>query len=272
MHERMTRIVHLSDIQFGVADRTALAAAKTAVRALAPDCTVVTGDITLAGRKQEFSEAAAWFADWPSPVAACPGNDDAPAFALMQRMTRPFRRHAALGLLTRWAASDQSAAVASFNSARAAQLRTDWSQGAYSLKQVQAAVDAVSAAAPQGWRMIACHHPPVTPSGGPLLARTRRGAAAVHLVRNQAKLVQLAGHVQAFTVNRRGEAIFITAPSLASLRARGRAKGEAVWGFVVLDLKADAATATLWRYLDGAFVAAECESLSTQAGPLSRKG
>lgn len=257
----MIRVAHLSDIQFGVADRGALAAAKAAAAVLRPDCTVVTGDITLAGRKQEFSEAAAWFADWPGPVVACPGNDDAPAFALMQRMTRPFQRHAGLGLLTAWTAPDGGAAVASFNSARAAQFRTDWSQGAYSLKQVQAAVDVVTAAAPTGWRLIACHHPPVTPSGGPLLARTRRGAAAVHMVRHQSKLVQLAGHVQAFTVNRRGEAVFITAPSLASTRARGLG-----WGFVVLDLDQEAATATLWRFRDGAFVAAECETLSSPNG------
>lgn len=248
----MITLAQISDIHFGDADPEVLDAARAALNTLAPSCLIVTGDITQAGRKREFQEAGAWFAGLTMPVVGCPGNHDAPVYAPVTRIAKPFARFRALGLKDFWHCPDGRAAAATFNSARAVQLRPDWSQGVYALSDIGGALKRCADAAPNGWRIIACHHPPVTPSGSPLLARTRNGAWGVHALRQSPRTILLSGHVHAFTLNRRGEALLATAPSLASSRERGDGLG-----FLVLRLTEDRAAIERWRYEGGAFTCAQ---------------
>jgi 3',5'-cyclic AMP phosphodiesterase CpdA len=246
----MVKIVHVSDIHFGDTDPEVLAAALREVNALGADCVVVSGDLTQAGRRREFQEAARWLAGLTAPIVACPGNHDTPVYSLHSRLVRPFGRFRRLGLLDRWRQPEGRAAVVAFNSARAIQLRPDWSQGVWSMSDLFQAIEDAADGAPHGWRVIACHHPPVTPEGSPLLARTRNGVRGVQLLRRVARTIVLSGHVHKFTCTRRGDALLVTAPSLASSRERGDGLG-----FVVVDLDRDSGTVTRWTFRDGAFAA-----------------
>jgi 3',5'-cyclic AMP phosphodiesterase CpdA len=240
----MVVIAHLSDIHFGDANQRALEAALAALNTLRPDCIVATGDITQAGRRREFAAAALWFAQLQAPVVGCPGNHDAPVFALHRRFTTPFSRFRALGLGSYWVDPEGRASVSSFNSARALQWRPDWSQGVYAPRDVARAIAVGARSAPQGWRIVACHHPPATPAGSPIAARTRRGALGAAMLSDAPRTILLSGHVHGFSLQQRGEALFITAPSLAS--SRDRAQG---LGFVVLKLALNAAPAvTPWMF------------------------
>lgn len=261
----MITLAQISDIHFGDADPGVLREARSALHAIAPACLVVTGDITQAGRKREFKEAADWFEGITTPVVACPGNHDAPVYAPMTRIAKPFARFRALGLNTFWSSQDGRAAAAAFNSARAVQLRPDWSQGVYALSDVASALKRCADAAPQGWRVLACHHPPVTPSGSPLLARTRNGALGVHALRASPRTILLSGHVHAFTLSRRGEALLVTAPSLASSRERGDGLG-----FNVLRLNEAEAVVERWKLGPNGF--ASDQGLTIAAGsPAGRR-
>jgi 3',5'-cyclic AMP phosphodiesterase CpdA len=245
-------LVQVSDIHFGDAAPEVLEAAIDAIAALEPSCLIVTGDITQAGRKREFAQAQAWFerirGAIKGAIIATPGNHDAPVYAPYQRLTAPFRRFRRLGLGDFWRHADGVAAAATFNSARALQWRPDWSQGVYALADLDRAAQRCKLGAPEGWRVLACHHPPVTPQGSPLIARTRNGAAGVQALRSQPRTILLSGHVHAFTVARRGEAHLLTAPSLASSRERGGGRG-----FLVLRLSQDSGQVEPWRFERGVF-------------------
>jgi 3',5'-cyclic AMP phosphodiesterase CpdA len=244
----MARIAHVSDIHFGDARPAVLEAARAALNRLGADCIIATGDITEAGRRREFAAASAWFKSLDAPIAACPGNHDAPVFSLFQRFTAPFARFEAMGLPAVWARADGTAAASCFNTARGAQNRLDWSQGVCGIEDLEAALAWCAGAAPAGWRIVACHHPPTPPDGARLKTRTRHGAAALDRLQETSHTLMLCGHVHAFTRTRIGGALVITAPSLASGRDRGSGLG-----FLALDLAPALVTATRWSYDGAAF-------------------
>ena len=234
-------LAHISDLHFGDADEGLLRAAQAALNALQPDCIVATGDITQSGRRREFAAAAAWFDGLESPVVACPGNHDAPVFALHRRFTQPFARFQALNLPAAWTDAQGRAAIHTFNSARAAQARWNWSHGAYRQDDIAKALAWTKAAAPQGWRILACHHPPRTPKGSPLAAPTKGGPAALRRLEEAPRTLLLCGHVHAPTAEPAGQARILTAPTLASPRRRGHGNG-----FRVLRLFPETLTVETW--------------------------
>lgn len=249
----MARIAHISDIHFGDACPRALEAAARALADVQPDCIVMTGDLTQAGRRVEFAAAAEWLAALPAPVVGCPGNHDAPVFALPARLAGPFRRFDGLGLATGWQAADGQVAVQAFNSARGLQPRLDWSQGRYRPRDLMAARGRMEQAAPDGWHVLACHHPPRTPSGARVRSDTRGAARSLAAFGARPRSLLLTGHVHGhfrFRGLTDGPDV-LTAPSLASSRGRGAGNG-----FLVLDLAPAQASVTLWRF-DGSHFAAQ---------------
>jgi 3',5'-cyclic AMP phosphodiesterase CpdA len=227
----MITIAHISDLHFGDACPVALERARAALTALAPDCIVATGDITQAGRRSEFAAAAAWFATLPAPLVACPGNHDAPVYSVVTRMVRPYQRFQDLGLGTQWAAHDGGAAVVAWNSARAVQARLDWSQGVHREREVGEALAQLRALAPQGWGVLACHHPPGPPDGAPIRVATRFSDRTRTALSSTEKTLMLCGHVHHYSVEIVGGARIVTAPTLSSSRARRHG-----CGFVVIRL------------------------------------
>jgi len=127
------RLVHLSDTHFGFEDRGAIEAASAMTLDLAPDLTLVTGDLTLAGRPAEFLAARAWLDRLPRPVLATPGNHDTPYWNLVLRSLTPFDRwRRFIGADERVAFESPGLAAYALNTARGAQLRPNWALGAIS--------------------------------------------------------------------------------------------------------------------------------------------
>jgi predicted phosphodiesterase len=87
---RMARILHISDLHFGL-HRPGLTGA---LAAQAPDwgvdVTVITGDLTQRARAVQFRAAAALAADLPGPVLMVPGNHDMPLWNPLARLFWPF--------------------------------------------------------------------------------------------------------------------------------------------------------------------------------------
>lgn len=229
----MSVLAHLSDIHFGDACPRRLGAALQAIAALQPDCVIVTGDITQAGRRHEFAEAARFFAHIDAPIVACPGNHDTPLWNMAERAFWPFRRFHRLGLRTGWRAADGRVAVAAFNTARGMQWRLDWSQGSYRgrLDDVERWLDGAA------HRFVACHHPPETPPGAPVRSRPhgieRAWLQRPALARSTLLCGHLHGHFDFLARGGQGPRV-LTAPSLASSRERGHGTG-----FLVHHISAD---------------------------------
>lgn len=224
----MAIIAHLSDMHFGAADPAALAALKRAVDAAAPDLVVVTGDLTQAGRRREFDEAARYFASFAPPLMALPGNHDAPVYSLPLRFIDPWRRfRRAFGAPTDTALTLEGATIVGLNSARRAGPSLDWSKGRLSTAQLRFAEQNLAPCPDRAARVVALHHP-VTPGPG------RAGAAVVGEVRRALDAFAgagvdliLTGHVHvadAIVLQHATRAMIVArAGTAASTRLRGEA-------------------------------------------------
>lgn len=231
----MIRLMHISDLHVGDAPECVLAAAITAAHRLRPDCIVATGDLTEAGRRREYRRLAAFLAGLPAPVVACPGNHDVPVFDLPARLAAPFARFRRLGLAEGWASDCGSVQVQAFNTARAVQLRLDWSQGVYGRGFDRAlarlgpplATHGGRAGSASRWRILACHHPPCTPPGARVSSTPRRAGPVAARLAAEPNLLLLCGHVHGHWEMPLGShgARLLTAPSLGSRRQRGGVPG-----------------------------------------------
>jgi 3',5'-cyclic AMP phosphodiesterase CpdA len=228
-----TRIVHISDVHVGDADQALLMRARQSIADLKPDLVVLSGDVTQAGRRREFTEAATYLAGMPAPIVAAPGNHDAPVFDPFARLTDPYSRFRSLPVVDRWHSASKCVGVAAISTARAIQARLDWSQGVYRLEALRAAIAAVELCA---WRIVVAHHPPVTHEGAWVRSDARRGREALAIMSEHERLLLLCGHAHGFKLVSLGPAssVFVVAPSLASGRPR-----DGGHGFVVYDITPD---------------------------------
>ncbi len=241
---RAITVAHLSDLHFGDADPAALAAAREALIALKPDVIAVSGDLTQAGRSSEFQDAAAYLESLPFPQVVAPGNHDAPVYNLLARIAQPKKRYLKLMLATNWSDAEAGVRVRAFDTARAVQMRRDWSQGVYDL-------DALDEALHEGGRvLLVAHHPPVTPPGAQVDSAPRRGERARQRMGKHNGLVLLCGHTHKFFAGRLGAdgPLTVVAPSLSSSRQRGETPG-----FVVVQVAHNGVCAMLHAFDGRAF-------------------
>lgn len=193
------RLVQLSDIHFGGENKEAVEATAAWIVDARPDLVVVAGDLTLDGKTPEFDAAAAWLRRLPDPMIVVPGNHDTPFVGpgeLFERFTRPWRRFRdRFGDENGAAWRTPGVTVTSLNTARAAQLRWNWSKGAVSGGQVRRVVQELDAAPADDLRVVVCHHPLMEILGGPMTAKVRGGVnAANHFVQAGADVI-LSGHI-----------------------------------------------------------------------------
>lgn len=257
-----TRIVHISDVHVGDADKATLDQAQRAISSLKPDLVVLSGDVTQSGRRSEFAGAAEFLATMPAPVVAAPGNHDAPVFDPLARLTNPYSRFRALPVVDRWHSEDQRVGVAAISTAQAIQARLDWSQGVYRLPALRAALTSVE---PYAWRVIVAHHPPVTHEGAWVRSDARHGLEAMQIFSQHERTLLLCGHAHGFKMVALGHpsSAFFVAPSLASGRPR-----DGGHGFVAYDLNVERVEVSLRLKFGEEFV--EKQRLEIIAQPQSQ--
>jgi 3',5'-cyclic AMP phosphodiesterase CpdA len=193
------KLIQVSDVHFGGEHRDAVEAAVERIQAEQPDLVIGAGDLTKDGASTEFAAAQAWFARLPRPQLLTPGNHDLPykgAAEILERMAAPWRRYQArLGPAGCVSWRDPRATVVTLNSARAVQIRLNWSKGAVSRRQVREACAVLGQAGPQGLKIVACHHPLIEMIGGPMTARVRGGTAAAQAFAQAGVDLVLTGHI-----------------------------------------------------------------------------
>ncbi|MTD99398.1 metallophosphoesterase [Paracoccus sp. YIM 132242] len=86
----MTRIVHLSDLHFGLHRAALTDALLERVNRARADLVVVTGDVTHRGRRDQYAQAAAFLKRIEAPLMAVPGNHDVPLYNLAVRYLAPY--------------------------------------------------------------------------------------------------------------------------------------------------------------------------------------
>jgi len=192
------RLVQLSDIHFGGENRPAIVAVAAWIAEHRPDLAVITGDVTREGAEPEFGAARAWIAGLSVESLVLPGNHDTPYFSLIKRLFAPWKRYERhFGATQKLVQLQSAAAIATVNTARGVQLRTNWSKGAISAGQVAEATRALATAPAGALKIVACHHPLVEMLGGPMSGEVHGGHdAALAFSAAHVDLV-LTGHVHA---------------------------------------------------------------------------
>lgn len=193
------KLLHFSDIHFGLEDPRAIAWAAECVARERPDAVVITGDHTMRARNREFVAACRWISALPAPVTIEVGNHDLPYFNLIERFVRPYRRFKGIEALVerKLHLGDEAGplVIVPLKTTARAQPRLNWSKGwisAASLRRTLAAIDAL----PPGARALVAAHHPLVETGTKGTAMTRHGKRALEeLARRPAVLAVLSGHV-----------------------------------------------------------------------------
>lgn len=239
------RIAHLSDIHFGGEIAEAAEAAIEAVEAFQPTLTVVSGDLTLNGLPREFRAARAWLARLPADRLVTPGNHDTPYWNLVLRALVPFdryRRYIGAAQAARFDAPGLSARC--LNSARGAQPRLNWSQGAISVLDL-ARIDWGAQPEP-ALRLFACHHPLIDIEGAPVTGGVHRGPQAAAMLMAAGVELVLTGHVHnpfVLPLGRGARACYAIGAGTLSQRTRGT---PASYSTLVVDAARIEVTAIGW--------------------------
>jgi 3',5'-cyclic AMP phosphodiesterase CpdA len=162
-----TRLFHISDVHFGVEDRTALDAVAHAVAAERPDVLVCTGDLTQRAKHSEYARAAEWFASLGVPVVLEPGNHDMPYYNPWERFTDPFRRYNRLRSAVPGGFESADVVLVPLLTTVRAQTRFPWSDGV--IKPAALAATMAQLAALKGdprTIIVTAHHPLLGPHDG----------------------------------------------------------------------------------------------------------
>lgn len=163
----MIRILHLSDPHFGAADSAVASAFLSHATELAPDLTVLSGDLTMRARRAELAAARQFVDGLPEPRFVIPGNHDIPATNQpLDRFFNPFRRYRqSFGKELEPTLATADLHVVSVNSNRAFGLHADWSEGILSAKQLGSIGARFTDASPTAARILVLHHPLLAPPG-----------------------------------------------------------------------------------------------------------
>lgn len=190
----MTRLFHISDLHFGLEDRTALAWFKECVRREQPDAVLITGDLTMRARSREFAAAVDWIGGLDVPVTVEVGNHDLPYFNPVARFFYPYRRIRGIERLVERELDLAGVAIIPLKTTARAQWRFDWSKGWVTAKALARTLTAIDALPPGTTVLVTAHHPLVE-AGTRGRALTRGGARALRELAARGVAAVLTGHV-----------------------------------------------------------------------------
>lgn len=201
-----------------------MAALSETIAALKPDVSVLCGDITQNGSKDEFAAARAWIMSLPGRKIITAGNHDTPMFGLLHRIFQPFGRYKRqVKPLGAESYIDDHVAIMPYNTARGWQLKLDWSLGVVNLDHIKRVFNKLTATGKSTVKMIAVHHPLIYPPSSPLRKSTKNGAEALKLMSAENIDAVLSGHIHApFVLDRQPDETEVMSIGAGTLSTRTR--------------------------------------------------
>ena len=261
----MTRLLHLTDLHFGLHHAALVLPLRAAILENQPDLVVVSGDLTQRALAGQFRAAMAFLRDLGVAFMVIPGNHDLPAYNPIARVFNPF------GAYRRGAAQDLTP-VMQIGQLRLYGVNTadpfKWRGGIARADQIARICQAMRDGPQDVTNILVSHHPFEEPPGfergetqGAQVATQKLTAAGLHVI--------LSGHLHHWNI---GLGITDTAPRPLFQLQTGTALcsriGERDHGFSVMDFERAALRVTPWlvdeakgqfaprrqtsfRYLDG---------------------
>ena len=253
----MKRILHLSDPHFGAADPSIATAFLELAATMAPDLTILSGDLTMRARRRELKAAREFVNALPQPRLVIPGNHDIPGMNHpVARFFQGFDRY-------RSAICDDlepglkmpSIHVVSLNSSRAFGIHSDWSEGRLSTRQLVSLREQFQTNPAGSLRILVLHHP--------LLALQIPGRAVVKPLAGLMQALEdarvdlvMCGHFHRSQLRATGlggvwKTLISQAPTVCSTRLQGEPQG-----FHEFQIGEDHIQATHYVFKDKSFVPA----------------
>jgi 3',5'-cyclic AMP phosphodiesterase CpdA len=196
-----------------------------AVKQLAPDVVVLSGDLTQRARRQEFERAREFLDALPNPQIVVPGNHDVPAhiIARFANSLANYRRYISPELEPFY--QDEEVAIAGLNTARSLTIKG----GRVNMHQMERVESTLGNAPADLLKIIVTHHPFDMPEHYGNRKLVRRAAVAMARFARCGVDVYLAGHFHRSYCGRTAErytfgeysAIFVQAGTACSTRGRG---------------------------------------------------
>lgn len=191
-----TRLFHISDVHFGVEDRSALHAVARAVAEEQPDAVVCTGDLTQRAKRSEYAAAAEWLGSLNVPVWVDPGNHDMPYYNLFERFLNPFGRfHGLKEGVAASAFETNDVVLIPLNTSVPAQTRWPWSDGVVTPSAIEQTLGRLRQLKEDPrWKIVTAHHPLHGPQpGGP--SSTIGGVDALGALVGEGMDAIMTGHI-----------------------------------------------------------------------------
>jgi 3',5'-cyclic AMP phosphodiesterase CpdA len=222
----MKTIVQLSDLHFGAVDTRLLDPLRVSVEALAPDVTVISGDLTQRAKPEQFAQARSFLESLPMPQLVIPGNHDIPLYNVAARAFSGLSRYKTFisdDLAPVYI--DDAVVIVGVNTARSFTL----TNGRINNQQIAHVATHFKKAHPDAVRIVVSHHP--FDFTDALLDRwlVRRAPKAVSSFASQRVDVLLGGHFHLSYVGdtkkryaqHAPHALVVAAGSATSTRQRG---------------------------------------------------
>ena len=239
----MTRLIHLTDLHFGLERPELTLPLADAVLRCQPDFLVVSGDLTQRARSGQFRRAMDYLNGFGLPMMVIPGNHDIPLFNLPLRFLAPRRgylRHASADLQP----MAQVGPLRLFGTDTSDPF--SWRRGILHAAEVDRICTALRDSPADAVNILVCHHPLEEPPGfqrgetrGARAGLQRLAEAGLHLV--------MSGHLHAWSI---GLGITPDTPRALFQMQTGTAlcgrAGEGDHGFAVLDVAPGKLQVTPW--------------------------
>ena len=190
----MIRLFHVSDVHFGREDRAAVAWFEETVHAEKPDAVIMTGDLTMRAKKDEFDAGLAWLQRLGVPVTVEVGNHDLPLFNPLRRFFRPYHRYHKVERLVEKPLDLPGVVIVPLVTTARFQFRLDWSKGYVGTRNLQQTLALVEAAPKDALVFIACHHPLIE-GDTQATSETRHGKQAFAALAAAGADAVMTGHV-----------------------------------------------------------------------------
>lgn len=87
------RIIHISDLHFGVHNTALVAPFLKEINELKPQAIIISGDLTQRARDEQFLLLRDFLQQLPEPLLIVPGNHDIPLYEFFLRLNNPFKRY-----------------------------------------------------------------------------------------------------------------------------------------------------------------------------------
>ncbi len=190
-----TRFFHISDVHFGVEDRTALSYVERAIADERPDALVCTGDITQRAKRREYAAAADWFEELDVPVILEPGNHDMPYYSPIERFFDPYRRYRHLAERVSTTFESEDVIFVSLKTTVRAQLRFPWSDGLVTSRALNKTLARLTSLQGDPRHVVVTGHHPLLGPPGKATNPTIGGDRAFSAIAAAGADAMLTGHV-----------------------------------------------------------------------------